>query len=484
VSSNPSALTRAQEAGGPAQTGLDRDLVARRSEAAGEPGWLREQRLAAWEEFVRLPLPPDNTEEWRRTDLRALDLAALRPLDVPAPPSGTSPRPQVPARGDARTSQKPKVPAGLPALVGDPSAAAGLRLVVDGATVQSRVSPDLAREGVVFTSLQEAARSHPDLVRRHLGSIVRAGENKYRAFNAALWQGGTFLYVPDGVEVDLQLVTGTWLTGGEVAFLPRTLVVTGERSRVTLVELFGSSDASEPARDAAAPAGAVRTFADNAVELVPGRGAQIRYVNLEDWSRALWEVGIVRAVVGRDATVNTLMIGFGAGLVKTNVESRLLGEGATSEMLGVLFGDGTQHFDYHTLQEHAAPNTTSDLLYKGALKDKARSVFAGLIRADYGAQKTNAFQLNRNLILSEGARADSMPKLEIMANDLRCTHGASTSRLNDEQIFYLMSRGLPRATAVRMMVDGFFGEIFDRIPVDTVRAWLSGAIERKMAGYV
>jgi Fe-S cluster assembly protein SufD len=458
LSSNPSAAT----------TALDRDLVIRRSAAAGEPGWLREQRLAAWEDFVRLPLPPDATEEWRRTDLRPLDLAAVRPLEVPPLPSPAAPAPH-----------KPKVPAGLPALVGDPSAAAGLRLVVDGATVQSRLSPELAKAGVVFTSLADAVRSHPDIVRAHLGTVVRPGENKYRALNAALWQGGTFLYVPDGVEVDLQLVAGTWLTSGGVAFLPRTLVATGARSRVTLVELFGSSDAP-----AEAPAnGAGRTFADHAVELVPGTGAQIRYVNLEDWSRALWEVGVVRAVVGRDATVNTLMIAFGAGLVKTNVESRLLGEGATSEMLGVLFGDGVQHFDYHTLQEHAAPNTTSDLLYKGALKDKARSVFAGLIRADYGAQKTNAFQLNRNLILSEGARADSMPKLEIMANDLRCTHGASTSRLNDEQIFYLMSRGLPRATAVRMMVDGFFGEIFDRIPVETVRTWLSGAIERKMRGY-
>jgi Fe-S cluster assembly protein SufD len=462
LSTNPSAVTSAQTGQEAAKTagGPDRDLVVRRSAAAGEPGWLREQRLAAWEDFVRLPLPPDSTEEWRRTDLRPLDFAALRPLEVPA--------------------KKPKVPAGLPALIGDPSAAAGLRLVVDGAAVQSRLSPELAKAGVVFTSLDEAVRSHPDLVRPHLGTVVRAGENKYRAFNAALWQGGTFLYLPDGVEVDLQLVTGTWLTAGGVAFLPRTLVVTGERSRVTLVELFGSIDPPSTASGN----GAGRTFADHAVELVPGRGAQIRYVNLEDWSRALWEVGIVRAVVGRDATVNTLMIAFGAGLVKTNVESRLLGEGATSEMLGVLFGDGTQHFDYHTLQEHAAQNTTSDLLYKGALKDKARSVFAGLIRADPGAQKTNAFQLNRNLILSEGARADSMPKLEIMANDLRCTHGASTSRLNDEQIFYLMSRGLPRATAVRMMVDGFFGEIFDRIPVDTVRGWLSGAIERKMAGYV
>lgn len=442
MSKNPSTVTSA----------LDRDLVVRRSVAAGEPDWLCEQRLAAWDAFVRLPLPPDTGDEWRRTDLKQLDLASLRPLDVP--------------------SQKPQVPAGLVALVGDPAAAAGLRLVVDGAAVQSRLAPDLAKAGVVFTSLEDAVRSHADLVRPHLGSVVRADENKYRALNAALWGGGTFLYVPAGVEVDLQLVGGTWLTAEGVAFLPRTLVVTGERARVTLVELFGSSG------------GTARTFADHAVELVPGPGAQIRYVNLEDWGRNLWEVGIVRTLVGRDATVNTLMIAFGAGLVKTNVESRLIGEGATSEMLGVLFGDGTQHFDYHTLQEHAAPSTTSDLLYKGALKDKARSIFSGLIRADQGAQKTNAFQLNRNLILSEGARADSMPKLEILANDLRCTHGASTSRLNDEQIFYLMSRGLPRETAVRMMVDGFFGEIFDRIPVETVRGWLSGAIERKMAGYV
>jgi Fe-S cluster assembly protein SufD len=442
VSTNPTTVSK----------GLDRALVMRRSEAAGEPAWLRDRRLAAWEEFVRLPaVGPDQGEEWRRTDLRPLELDVLRPLEVP--------------------SQKPKVPAGLPALVGDPAAASGLRLVVDGAAVQSRLHPDLAKDGVIFSSLDEAVRLHPELVQPHLGTVVPSGENKYRALNAALWQGGTFLYVPAGVEIDLQLVTGTWLTGEGIAFLPRTLVVTGERARVTLVELFGSSE------------GAARTFTDHAVELVPGQGAQIRYVNLENWARNMWEVGIVRAVVGRDATVNTLMIAFGAGLVKTNVESRLRGEGGTSEMLGVLFGDGAQHFDYHTLQEHAAPNTTSDLLYKGALKDNARSIFAGLIRADYGAQKTNAFQLNRNLILSEGARADSMPKLEIMANDLRCTHGASTSRLNDEQIFYLMSRGLPRAIAVRMMVDGFFGEIFDRIPVETVRTWLSAAIERKMTGY-
>jgi Fe-S cluster assembly protein SufD len=433
-----------------ATAALSRDLVERLSDAVGEPEWLRTRRLAAWDAFVRLPLPSPTDEEWRRTDLRGLTLDALRPL-APSP-----------------APQKARPPAPLMHLVGDPAEAAGLRLVVDGVQIQCRLASDLARSGVVFMSLSEAVASHPDLVRQYLGTVVRDDENKFRALHAALWTGGTFLYVPKNVEIDLQLVTGTWLDQDGVTYMPHTLVIAEERSRVTLVELASSAGRQG------------RTLVNHAVELIPRAGAQIRYVNLQDWGRNLWEIGIVRGVLARDATIHSLLVAFGAGLVKTNVESRLVGQGSTSEMLGVLFGDDAQHFDYHTLQEHAAPNTTSDLLYKGALKDTAHSVFAGLIRADYGAQKTNAFQLNRNLILSEGARADSMPKLEIMANDLRCTHGASTSRLNEDQIFYLMSRGLPRPTAVRMMVDGFFAEIFDRIPLEQIRRLLGEAIERKM----
>jgi Fe-S cluster assembly protein SufD len=421
------------------------------SGAAAEPAWLRERRLAAWAAFERLPLPSAQDEEWRRTDIGALDLDAVGVL---------------PHRVQAGPAPEP-----LAAVLRGAGATAGRRLVADGAELECTLADDLAKRGVVFASLSEAVRTHPDLVRPHLGSVVRDDENKFRALHGALWSGGTFLYVPRGLEVDLQFVTGTWLGRDGIAFLPHTLVVAEERSRVTLVEVFGSAD------------GQARVLVNHAVELIPKAGAQIRYVNLEEWGRHVWEFGIVRMALERDSTVNSLMVAFGGGLVKTNVESRLVGQGATSEMLGIAFGDGTQHFDYHTLQEHVAPNTTSDLLYKGVLKDKARSVFAGLIRADYGAQKTNAFQLNRNLILSEGARADSMPKLEIMANDLRCTHGASTSRLNEDQIFYLMSRALPRAVAVRMMVDGFLAEIFDRIPLAMVRQRLAETVERKMERY-
>jgi len=430
---------------------LSRTLVEELSAASVEPAWLRERRLAAWEAFVRRPLPSGDDEEWRRTDISALDLDAFGVLPY--------------------SVQEGRPPAPLVALIADSDQAGGLRLVVNGTQVTSRLAAELAQRGLIFSSLSDAVRSHPDLVRDYLGTVVRDDENKFRAHHGALWSGGTFLYVPKGLEVDLQLVTGTWLDRDGAAFLPHTLVVAEERSRVTLVEVFGSAP------------GAGRALVNHVVELVPKAGAQIRYVNLQDWGRHLWEFGIVRMVLERDATVNSLMVAFGAGLVKTNVESRLVGQGSTSEMLGIAFGDGTQHFDYHTLQEHVAPSTTSDLLYKGVLKDKARSVFSGLIRADHGAQKTNAFQLNRNLILSEGARADSMPKLEIMANDLRCTHGASTSRLNEDQIFYLMSRALPRSVAVRMMVDGFLSEIFDRIPLEMVRRRLSETVERKMGHY-
>jgi len=210
-------------------------------------------------------------------------------------------------------------------------------------------------------------------------------------------------------------------------------------------------------------------------------GAQFRYVVSQEWGAPMWEAGsLIRARVERDATLNGLVVALGGSLVKFDVESQLVGTGASSEMLGLYFGAGRQHIDIHTLQQHQAPNTLSDLLYKGAVKDTARSVFAGLIRVDWGAQKTNAFQANRNLILSEGARSDSIPKLEIMANDLRCTHGSATSRLNEEHIFYLMSRGLSRDTATRLIVEGFLADVFDRIPLERVRAHVEKAITEKL----
>lgn len=432
-----------------AAAALSRATVEQQSARLGEPAWARERRLAAWEAFERLPAPAvARPEEWRRTDVGALDLGALAVPD----PQGS------PARQGRHGP-----------LVRDEATRAGWLAHADGRTVGRALRAELARAGVVFTDLACAMREHEALVREHLFALASPEEHRFRALHGALWSAGTFLYVPPGVEVALPLVAQTWLgTPGGVVF-PHTLVVADQGSRVALIETFASAPAER------------RALASGVVELIARPGAQVRYAAVQEWAPSTWEVGsVVRARVERDALVHTTMVALGGDLVKVDVEAHLGGPGASAEMLGLYFGTGGQHVDVHTLQEHAAPHTTSDLLYKGAVRDAARAVFAGLIRVHPGAQKTNAFQANRNLVLSAGARTDSIPKLEIMANDLRCTHGSATSRLNEEHIFYLMSRGLTRRQATFMIVEGFFADVFDRLPFETLRGYLQARVAEKM----
>ncbi len=429
---------------------LTRAAVDGLSARLGEPSWAIERRLAAWEAFERLPLPSVTyPEAWRRTDVSALDLSGL----------------VLPEGGPGPSRARSFGPIGQ-----DSRERAGQLTHHDGAPGAAELSGAARQQGVVFSDLTAAMREHPELVRDHLlTTAARPDEHRFRALHVALWSGGTFVYVPKGVEVTLPLVTQTWLGIPGGAVFPHTLLIADERSKVTLVELSAS-----------VPSGP-RTLASGMVELVLRAGSQVRYAAVQEWGPPMWEVGsLIRAYLDRDASLASLVVSLGAGLVKVDVESQLRGPGATSEMLGLYFGTGTQHIDFHTLQEHRAPHTTSDLLYRGAVKDTARAVFAGLIRVDPGAQKTNAFQANRNLILSEGARSDSIPKLEILANDLRCTHGSATSRLNEEHIFYLMSRGLSRKQATFMIVEGFFADVFDRIPIDRLRAYLQARIAEKM----
>ncbi len=345
---------------------------------------------------------------------------------------------------------------------------AGLLVQRNATTVSTELDPGLAARGVVFTDLHTAVRDHPDLVRPHLMQLVRAEEGKFQALHAAFWSGGTFVYVPAGVDLALPLLALSWIDVPDAGLFPHVLLVAEPGSRVTLISESGLGT------------GAGRALAVPVVEIVARDGAVVRHVMLQEWGREVWEIGAVRARIERDATLHSLLVGLGAEVVKTDVESILAGPGASSEMLGLVFGDGRQRYDIHTLQEHAAPHTLSDLLYKNAVKDKAVSSFIGMIRVHPGAQKTNAFQSNRNLILSEGSRAISDPKLEIMANDLRCTHGSATSRLNEEHLFYLMSRGLSREEAVRMVVEGFFAELLDRVPLAPLQDSLRREIAARM----
>jgi Fe-S cluster assembly protein SufD len=435
---------------------LSRGAVDTLSERFDEPSWMAARRRSAWESFERLPEPlVTQPEVWRRTDVRALDISALT---VPA--AG----PRVAREGRMLT------PEHFRGIADDPANRAGLIRHTNGVPVGATLDPALASRGVIFTDLASAARSHADLVREHLHSVAKVDEHRFRALQAAMRSAGTLLYVPAGVEVALPLMTVTSLEIPGGAIFPHTLVIAEPNSQVTLIEMQTST-----------PHGS-RTLATATTELIARAGARVRYVSVQEWGAPMWEVGsLIRAHAERDATLHSLVVAMGGSLVKADIESRLLGVGATSEMLGVYFGDGTQHMDFNTLQEHRAPSTLSELLYKGAIKDTARTVFAGLIKVDPGAQKTNAFQSNRNLILSAGARSDSIPKLEIMANDLRCTHGSATSQLNEEHIFYLMSRGLSRHQATLMIVTGFFSDLFDRMPVEQVREYVQARVSEKMS---
>lgn len=426
--------------------GLTRDAVETLSRRSAEPAWMREFRLQAFAAYEQSPLPSSKNEEWRRTDLSGLRLDALTPFGA------SSPGP---------------LPAFLQQTIDAMGVRSGLVIQADSRTIRHELDPALQRAGVVFTDLETALREDPMRVRSSFMQSVRP-ETKFLALHAALWSGGTFIYVPPGVEVTLPLLFFTWVGTHGTAIFPHTLLIADANSKVTLIEGLGSGTEGR------------QVFADSVVELALAEGAQVRHVRWQNWGPAVWEIGVIRAQLARDATVRSLLVAVGGKLAKTNVETMLRGQGASSEMLGLVFADDHQQFDFRTLQEHFAPHTTSDLLYKNAVKDHARSAFAGLIRVHPGAQKTNAFQANRNLLLSEGARADSDPKLEIMANDLRCTHGSATSRLNEEQLFYLMSRGLSRARAVRMAVEGFFAEVFDRVPLEQLKETLQQAIEAKM----
>lgn len=433
-------------------TGLGREAVLALSERRAEPAWMRERRLEAWGLYEAMPLPDPNADAWRRTDISGLQLDEVRPiLDG-----------QTRGGGEAwpRWVQE--------ALAGAGERRGGMLVQRDGRTVHHAVDEAVRRQGVLFLDTHAALSQVPDLVREHFMAVVRPDELKFRALHAALWNGGTFLYVPPRVEVTLPLLSATWIDTSGAGLFPHTLVVADEGSKVTLIDLFGSDPMAR------------QTVVSNATELILRDGAQVRYVAFQDWGPDVWEFGIIRAHLARDATLHSLVVAFGGSLVKTDIESLLRGSGSRSEMLGLYFGDETQHFDFRTLQEHFAPHTQSDLLYKGAVKDRARSVFAGLIRVHQGAQKTNAFQSNRNLILNAGAKAVSDPKLEIMANDLRCTHGSATSRLNDEHLFYLMSRGLRRQQAVQMVVDGFFAEVLDRVSLADLRGQMQQEIARKL----
>jgi Fe-S cluster assembly protein SufD len=324
---------------------------------------------------------------------------------------------------------------------------------------EAGVTIERAPEGVTFAPLPE---DH-----ERLYSLV-GWDEKFAAHNAAIWQHGLLVVVPKEVVLEKPLyVRVTNSTDGGSLFW-RLLVVAEEGARFTLVEEVVSATPD------------LRSYTNAAEEFFLQDGSKFEYVHVQNLSRETWHFASHHARVERDAELDWVAGGFGSKKGKVRIQNDLAGPGATSRVTGAYFTDGDQHLDYDTFQEHIAPNTESDFAFKGALREEARAVWRGMIRVEPDAQKTNAYQENRNLLLSPEAHADSIPGLEIMANDVRCTHGATLGRINREELFYLMARGLSRAEAERLIVRGFFQDILDRIDLEPVRDALGAALEARI----
>jgi Fe-S cluster assembly protein SufD len=379
------------------------------------------------ERYRALPLPTTKDEHWRFTDLAGFDpdaWATNGAARIAVPPSML----QLDATGIAHVGE------------------AGIEI-------------DAAPEGIRFEPLSE---DHEQLY-----SLV-GWEEKFAAHNAAMWKHGLLVHVPRGVvlEKPLYVRVANSVEGGSLFW--RLLVVAEPESRFALIEEYASSSPD------------LSSYSNAAVEIVVQQAAKVEYVSVQNLSRGTWHFASHHARVERDAELDWVTGGFGSAKGKVRIQNDLAGQGATSRVTGAYFADGTQHLDYDTFQEHMAPSTTSDFAFKGALRDKARTVWRGMIRVEEGAQKTNAYQENRNLLLSKTAHADSIPGLEILANDVRCTHGATLGQVDREQLFYLMTRGLNRAEAERLIVRGFFQDVLDRVDLEPVRDALTAALEARI----
>ncbi|MBT3338068.1 MAG: Fe-S cluster assembly protein SufD [Anaerolineae bacterium] len=406
-------------------------------------------RAEAWSAFENMDMPTVRDEAWRRTDLRKMPLERFR----------------IPAEG--AFNDLPAVPeALLKPLVGE-AHGGQVTLLPGGAEVS--LSSELAAKGVVFTDFRTAEKEHPELLTKLAGNIVRAEDGKFAALAAALSQNGVLLYVPRGVQVEEPLHSVLWGPGADLAHLSHVIVHVEEGASVTYVHESASPDEE-----------GTHTFHAGLVEINVADGANLRFVELQSWGKHVWNFSHERVHVGRDANLDWVFGAVGSRLTKNFSDLDLVGQGAAGRMSGFYFTDGTQHLDHDTQQNHLVPNTSSDLLFKGALKGKSRSVWQGMIYVAPGAQKTDGYQANRNLILSEDARADSIPGLEISADDVRCTHGATIGKIDPEPLFYLRSRGITEEDAQRLVVEGFFDPIMQRIPFEGVRERFQQAIKDKL----
>jgi Fe-S cluster assembly protein SufD len=446
------------------QAAFDAALLERILGSSSLPEWASEIRRTAFDRFASLGLPDRRDENWMRTDIRLFKPAAWGPTGGTAAavaPEGLL----APAilSGDLAGESFADFEA-TPRTIG-PGRLAGRLASVDGHIVRHELDPTVAAKGVVFGPADALLASHADALRPHWFRVIDPGCDWFAAAHAAFHTASVVLYVPPGVRIadPLHVIAGISPGGVDTSHV---LVVLGEGAEATVLTETAGGGA----------AGTAGGFHCGGTEIVVGKGAFLRIVNLQNWDTGVWHFARQKAVVHADGRLQWTLGALGSRLSQVAQDVALVGRGAAAQVNGVMFTEGRQHLVYNTLQHHEAPSCTSDLLYKGALQGRSRLVWRGMIKVDKAAQKTDGYQRNDNLMLSTAARADSIPGLEIEADDVRCTHGATSGRVDAEQLFYAQARGLSADEAARLVVAGFFQQVFDRITIPQVREALARAI--------
>lgn len=410
------------------------------------PDWFVASRQRGWEKFQALPAPLVKDEKWRFSNIKALEIDGFRY------PAAVTDAAALMARSTG---------------LGESAA----RFVFANNRLLAATAPatDLVRAGLVVMTLEEAAAKHAGLVQKHfMAQEAKLGSAKYAALHRSGPVNGVFIHVPANLEVALPIEIFHWVEGENSAVFPHTLIVCERHSKATVVDCFRSAD------DAHALACGVN-------DLVVEDGAKLNYVAVQQWSLGTTAFHLNSTTVGRDASCLGMQVNLGGRFVRSESYSRMVAEGARSDMLSVNIASGEQMIDQRTFQDHVQPRATSDLLYQNALTGKGRTIFSGVIRVEPGAHQTDAYQKVRNIVLSDEAEANSMPGLEIEADDVRCTHGATTSQVDDRELFYLLARGIRPETAQQLLVMGFFNTVLDRLPDAQLRSHIENLVEKRLS---
>ncbi|HLI71391.1 MAG TPA: Fe-S cluster assembly protein SufD [Ktedonobacteraceae bacterium] len=436
-------------------SGFSRSAVEELSRRKGEPAWMLEKRLRAWETYEKTPAPLGN-----RSDLGTLrtfsnfKFQALQPY-VPANGNGSLPAPITQSLEQALVDQR-----------------AGLIVQRNASVVHIELAEDLQKQGVILTDLETAVRDYPDLVRLHfMTDCVPVESDKYTALHAAFWSGGFFLYVPKGVEIDDPFLTQVWIDEPGSASFAHTLIIADEQSSVRFVQELNSACESEQA-----------SLVQSVVEVYVKSAGRVEFSNMQDLGQNVWHICHKNAVHEKDASSTWVLADLGSKVMLSNVGVELLGDGTAGELVGVFFTDHDQRYAIKTLSHHNALNTNAETLVHGVLTDSSRVEFDGMIRIEPKAQYTASFLSDHTLLLSDECRAESIPGLEIGANEVSASHGATTGKIDEEQLFYLMVRGIPRDEAERIIVQGFFEPVLQRIPLESLRIRLRRSIIQRMSG--